>query len=116
MELQGVDHVAFGFTEQDAAIAWFQDVLGLEPTHPEWERSPQMLARGGSGIAAFDAEGRSVGFLHLAFRVDRPSFEEAREHLAARGIQTRFQDHGTANSLYFEGPDGLRLELTTYDV
>ena len=115
MELQGVDHVAFGFTDQVAAIAWFEDVLGLERTHPEWDRSPQMLAQGGSGVAAFTAEGRSVGFLHLAFRVDRKSFDEARGRLAAKGVETRFQDHGTAHSLYFDGPDGLRLELTTYE-
>jgi catechol-2,3-dioxygenase len=31
-------------------------------------------------------------------------------------IAFEFQDHGAAHSIYLEDPDGLLLELTTYDV
>ena len=117
MEIQGLDHVAFAVSDQDGAIGWYQDVLGLRPEHPEWERAPAMLARGGSGVALFRAgDGRAQGFLHLAFRVDRASFDAFREHLAATGVEASFADHGTAHSVYFAGPDGVRLELTTYEL
>lgn len=109
--------MAFHVPDQEAAIAWFEDVLGLREEHSEWGRSPALLARGGSGVALFPAgEGDVAGFLHLAFRVDRASFEEAREHLPARGVPVRFADHGSAHSLYFDGPGGIRLELTTYEL
>lgn len=117
MELQGVDHVAFAVADQGAAISWFEDVLGLREEHPEWARSPALLARGGSGVALFQADdGNATTFLHLAFRVDRAAFEAARMRLPQRGVAVRFADHGTAHSLYFDGPGGLRLELTTYEL
>ena len=53
---------------------------------------------------------------HIAFRVDRETFERARHDLEARGITTTFQDHTAAHSLYFSDPDGYQLEITTYDV
>jgi catechol 2,3-dioxygenase-like lactoylglutathione lyase family enzyme len=116
VRIEGVDHVAFAVADQAQSISWYGDVLGLDEVHPEWERHPAMLHRGGSGVALFAGEGREPGFLHLAFRVDSASFAEAQERLGERGISFRVVDHGTAHSLYFEDPDGIRLELTTYDV
>ena len=116
MGLEGVDHVAFAVADQEHSIAWYGDVLGLVEEHPEWERHPAMLLKGGSGVALFDASEHPPGFLHLAFRVDRASFDEARERLSGRGIEFEIVDHGTAHSMYFVDPDGVRLELTTYDL
>jgi catechol 2,3-dioxygenase-like lactoylglutathione lyase family enzyme len=31
-------------------------------------------------------------------------------------IEFQFSDHGLAHSIYFEDPDGYRLELTTYEM
>ena len=121
VELQGVDHVAFSVGDQAVSISWYLDVLGLTEQMPEWEGHPAMLMQGGSGVALFAADGTSPGhreprFLHLAFRVDHASFEEAQERLTARGIAFDFVDHGAAHSIYFADPDGVRLELTTYEV
>jgi glyoxylase I family protein len=115
MRLEGVDHVAFAVARQEHSIAWYRDVLGLAEAHLEWERHPAMLLEGGSGVALFEAGARAPGFLHLAFRVDRASFAEARERLTERGISFELVDHGTAHSIYFADPDGVRLELTTYE-
>jgi catechol 2,3-dioxygenase-like lactoylglutathione lyase family enzyme len=52
----------------------------------------------------------------VAFRVDRENFEAAQADLERRGISFEFSDHGAAHSIYFLDPDGLRLELTTYEV
>jgi hypothetical protein len=52
----------------------------------------------------------------VALRVDWANFEAAQEHFRGRAISFEFQDHGAAYSIYFEDPDGLRLELTTYEV
>jgi catechol 2,3-dioxygenase-like lactoylglutathione lyase family enzyme len=114
MRIEGVDHVAFAVADQERSIAWYQDVLGLTEAHPEWERHPAMLQQGGSGVALFAGDGREPGFLHLAFRVDGASFAAAQQRLGERGITFDVVDHGTAHSLYFHDPDGVRLELTTY--
>jgi catechol-2,3-dioxygenase len=79
------------------------------------------MASAGSGIALFP-EGENVAgdtaphILHVAFRVDREAFEAAQRELSERGIETSFSDHGASHSIYFEDPDGHRLELTTYEV
>jgi catechol 2,3-dioxygenase-like lactoylglutathione lyase family enzyme len=121
MELQGVDHVAFAVGDLTASIEWYRTVLGLSEQHPEWERHPAMMMRGGSGVALFATDGTPPGndrarFLHLAFRVDRASFQEAQQRLADREVPFEVVDHGSAHSLYFSDPDGVRLELTTYEV
>jgi catechol 2,3-dioxygenase-like lactoylglutathione lyase family enzyme len=33
-----------------------------------------------------------------------------------RGISFQFRDHEIAHSIYFYDPDGVMLEITTYDV
>ena len=104
----------------DRSAAWYRDVLGLERLHQDvWGSYPAFVCAGGSGIALFpgtleQAGGRTIR--HVAFRVDRRNFEEARSALAAKGIQVTFQDHQIAHSIYFEDPDGNQLELTTYEV
>jgi catechol 2,3-dioxygenase-like lactoylglutathione lyase family enzyme len=84
-----------------------------------------VLGAGTTAIALFPAPvpepapppGREVlSVRHIAFRVDRAAFDQARSELAAHGVVTTFEDHAAAHSLYFTDPDGHQLEITTYDV
>lgn len=121
-ELQGLDHVAVSVRDQAASTAWYEDVLGLERIYEEaWGDMPVMLAAHGTGVALFLARGDADGapairILHLAFRVDRANFDAAQAALTERGVRFEFQDHDVAHSIYFNDPDGHRLELTTYEV
>jgi catechol 2,3-dioxygenase-like lactoylglutathione lyase family enzyme len=54
--------------------------------------------------------------LHLAFRANWSEFLAAQEDLKARGIAFALSDHEVAHSIYFADPDGIRLEITTYDL
>jgi catechol 2,3-dioxygenase-like lactoylglutathione lyase family enzyme len=123
---QGLDHVAIAVGDLDRSRRFYQDVLGLEREHEEWE-APIVLAANGSGLALFhrdmhpsstpdDVEPPAIRILHVAFRLGREGFEQARATLAERGIETRLTDHRISHSLYFEDPDGHQIELTTYDV
>jgi len=125
-ELEGIDHVALGVRDVERSIAWYQDVLGLERRFESvWGNRPAILARGTTSLALFQVrEGAAdpaaplpaVRFLHLAFRVNAASFAAAQADLTARGIAFTFQDHQAAHSIYFEDPDGHKLEITTYEL
>jgi catechol 2,3-dioxygenase-like lactoylglutathione lyase family enzyme len=123
---QGLDHVAIAVADVERSQDFYETVLGLERVHEEWE-VPVVLAANGSGIALFDralhpsstpddVEPPAVRILHIAFRLPRDGFDEARVSLREHGIETRLSDHGISHSLYFEDPDGHQIELTTYDV
>ncbi len=115
----GIDHVALAVNDQGASAQWYREVLGLQRAFvDEWGDNPAVLMGGGSGVALFRAPAGHTGPLvrHVAFRVDRLNFEAAQTDLRRRGINVEFQDHGAAHSIYFEDPDGLQLELTTYEL
>jgi catechol 2,3-dioxygenase-like lactoylglutathione lyase family enzyme len=120
--LDGLDHVALSVSDVHRSIDWYHDVLSLERRFEEaWGTMPALVMAGSSGLALFPATperpaGPGPGMLHLAFRVDRESFDAARRALDDPGIPVQFSDHDVAHSIYFADPDGYRLELTTYDV
>jgi catechol 2,3-dioxygenase-like lactoylglutathione lyase family enzyme len=122
---RGLDHVAVAVTDIERSRRFYEEVVGLEREHEEWD-IPVVMAAGGSGVALFpadahtgandDAEPPEIRLLHIAFRLDRQGFDAARDGLANMGVEARFSDHGIAHSLYFTDPDGHQLELTTYEV
>ncbi|MDX6581436.1 MAG: hypothetical protein QOI10_620 [Solirubrobacterales bacterium] len=123
---QGLDHVAIGVADLERSQRFYADVLGLERVHEAWEVPVVMVAEG-TGVAIFPqelhpssapagAEAPAVRILHIAFRVDRSGFAEARAALEALGLEVRFSDHEISHSIYFRDPDGHALELTTYEV
>ena len=126
LRVEGLDHVAMTVRDVARSVAWYQDVLGLERRYQEvWGDFPAVVGAGTTALALFPAPvpepapppGREVlSVRHVAFRVDRETFERARSHLEARGLAPTFEDHTAARSLYFADPVGHRLEITTYDV
>jgi catechol 2,3-dioxygenase-like lactoylglutathione lyase family enzyme len=124
-KLQGLDHVALSVSDLKRSSDFYAEVLGLERAYEEWHE-PVFMVAAGTGLALFSIESHESSgdqeakpparFLHVAFRVDREGFEEAQAELGERGIETRFADHGSAHSIYFDDPDGHKVELTTDEV
>ena len=123
---QGLDHVAIGVDDVERSQRFYEQTLGLERVHETWD-VPIVMAAEGTGVAIFpkefhpsstpdDVEAPAVRILHIAFRLDRSGFDEARDALADMGVAARFSDHGISHSLYLHDPDGHQIELTTYDV
>ncbi len=125
-ELEGIDHVALAVRDVQRSLAWYQEVLGLERRFEDvWGDYPAVVGVGTTSIALFPVEGPDpISFIgrdalvmrHLAFRVDRKNFIEARADLKRRGIAFEFQDHDVAHSIYFDDPDAHEIEITTYDL
>jgi catechol 2,3-dioxygenase-like lactoylglutathione lyase family enzyme len=122
MKLEGIDHVAIAVPDIAKTVAWYREVLGFERWHvDEWNGIPAFIGIGSTALALFPVEereqaDRSGPMLHLAFRADRAGFVRAQEELKKRGISFHFEDHGIAHSIYFRDLNGLRLEITTYEI
>jgi catechol 2,3-dioxygenase-like lactoylglutathione lyase family enzyme len=124
IQVEGIDHVALTVRDVEASVAWYRDVLGLGRMHEAaWGSHPAVVGTGGTSVALFQERpassssgGRTLGFRHLAFRVDAGNFSSARSSLESAGVRYEFADHGISQSIYFEDPDGNEIELTTYQV
>jgi catechol 2,3-dioxygenase-like lactoylglutathione lyase family enzyme len=123
--LQRLDHVSLNVSDRPRSIAWYRDVLGLElRNEPKADDWPAFMGEFGRCVGLFQAQdgapaersSESVGFRHLAFTLGKGDLERAQAHLAASGVEFRFEDHGNAHSVYLRDPDGHTIELTTYDV
>jgi hypothetical protein len=75
-------------------------------------------------ITVFTDEGRTStpdrtptdpGCVHpLAFAVSQATWNQAKERLEERGIDPALRDRGFMDSMYFEDPMGLLIELASY--
>lgn len=122
--LRRLDHVSLNVRNREESIAWYRDVLGLEQRNAARQHDwPVFMGAFGSCIALFQAgtesperAAESTGLRHVAFELESAGLERAREHLRARGVDFRFEDHGNAHSVYVRDPDGNVVELTSYDL
>ena len=123
MQLRRLDHVSLNVSDRARSIAWYRDVLGLEqrgePRRDDW---PVFMGELGACVALFQAQvetaqrqPESTGLRHVAFMVCRDDLAAAQTRLRERGVEFRFEDHGSAHSIYFPDPDGNVIELTTYE-
>lgn len=125
-ELEGLDHVALAVRDVERSADWYVNVLGFERRYfGMWEGVPVFVARDKTAIALFPVESnranpslprRPDGMLHLALRANRKNFVAAQRDLTSRGIAFHFQDHEISHSIYFRDPDGIELEITTYEL
>ena len=120
MQLQRLDHVSLNVRDRERAIAWYTDVLGLpQLNEPTEDDEPVFLGQPGLQFGLFQAQRESParkpessGLRHVAIVVD--DLDAAQERLRSHGVEFRYEDHGSALSVYFTDPDGHVLELTTY--
>ena len=125
-ELEGLDHVALAVRDVERSADWYVGVLGFERRYQGmWGGVPVFVARGKTAIALFPARNDHKnpspprtrdGIVHLALRANRRNFIAAQRDLKKRRIAFHFQDHDISHSIYFQDPDGIELEITTYEL
>jgi len=125
-ELEGIDHVAIAVRDVEEAANWFIEVLGFQRRYQGmWDGVPVFVAQGNTALALFPIKDnaqkqpsthKTSGMLHLALRADHKNFVAAQRDLKNRGIPFHFQDHEISHSIYFRDPNGIELEITTYDL
>jgi catechol 2,3-dioxygenase-like lactoylglutathione lyase family enzyme len=119
---RGVHHVALLSSDVERTVRFYQDVLGFPLTemfeNRDYGGSTHFFFDIGNGnsLAFFDLPGLDLGgyaevlggLHHLAISVERGNWERVQANLTRDGIPYSVVNH---SSMYFNDPDGARLEL-----
>ena len=131
LQTQGVHHITLVGADRQTSIDFWEGVLGMpfvvdQPNLDRAEESHLYFDPGdGRLITIFTNENRKPDATrtstdqgavhHIAFNVSRVTFLQAVERLDARGIKhSGVKDRGFMDSIYFNDPLGLTIELASY--
>jgi catechol 2,3-dioxygenase-like lactoylglutathione lyase family enzyme len=131
LQTQGVHHITLVGADRQTSIDFWEGVLGMpfvfeQPNLDKASESHLYFDPGdGRLITIFTDESRKpdpkrtpteIGCVHhLAFAVSQATFRQAVERLNERGIKhSGPKDRGFMDSIYFEDPLGLLIELASY--
>ena len=112
-KVTGIDHVVFHVKDLPRARKFYVDFLGMEVEH---ERDWQCFLKCGSqGVALFEVDdneevhaGSEVN--HMALRLAAGEYDRVKATLDNAGIEVHGRP-GDPHCVYFNDPDGHRLQL-----
>ena len=118
VRVTGLDHVVLITPDPERLLAWYTDVLELEPLRLEQWRAGEVPfaslrvdAATIIDVLAGERTGRNVE--HLAFVVDADLDALAAEH-GVDPPRDLFGARGTGRGIYLRDPDGTGVELRRY--
>jgi len=131
IQAQGVHHITLVGADRQTSIDFWEGVLGMpfvfEQPNLDNEAESHLYFDPGDGrlITVFTNEDRQpdptrtsteVGRVHhLAFNVSQATFAQTVDRLDERGIRhSGVKDRGFMDSIYFDDPLGLLIELASY--
>jgi catechol 2,3-dioxygenase-like lactoylglutathione lyase family enzyme len=131
LQSQGVHHITLTGADRQTSIDFWEGLLGMpfvfEQPNLDNPAESHLYFDPGDGrlITVFTNEERTPDprrtptdpgcVHHLAFSLSRATFLQAIERLDERGIEhTGVKDRGFMDSIYFNDPLGLTIELASY--
>jgi catechol 2,3-dioxygenase-like lactoylglutathione lyase family enzyme len=131
LQTQGVHHITLVGADRQTSIDFWEGLLGMpfvfEQPNLDNESESHLYFDPGDGrlITVFTNEDRQrdpartstdAGTVHhLAFSVSQATFRQAVERLEERTVRhSGVKDRGFMDSIYFEDPLGLLVELSSY--
>ena len=125
IKTRGLAHFTLPVTDTLRSMAFYVEILGMTPIQVNHERGMVFLDCGGDCLILSRSEARinpEDHDVHHAFVVDASDFENAKQELAASGVEVFFEEDrqgGAVNGprAYFHDPDGNVPEiinLTSY--
>ena len=131
IQTQGVHHITLTGADRRTSIDFWEGVLGMpfvfEQPNLDREAESHLYFDPGDGrlITIFTNEERTPddtrtstdpgAVHHIAFSLSQATFYQAVERLDERGIShSGVKDRGFMDSIYFEDPLGLLIELASY--
>jgi catechol 2,3-dioxygenase-like lactoylglutathione lyase family enzyme len=131
LQSQGVHHITIVGADRQTSLDFWEGVLGMpfvfEQPNLDNESESHLYFDPGDGrlITVFTHEEREADptrtptdpgcVHHVAFSLSQATFRQAVERLDERGIRhSGVKDRGFMDSIYFEDPLGLLIELASY--
>jgi len=131
LQSQGVHHITLTGADRQTSIDFWEGVLGMpfvfEQPNLDNEAKSHLYFDPGDGrlITVFSNEQRTPdpartpiepgAVHHIAFSLSQATFHQAVERLEERGIgHSGVKDRGFMDSIYFQDPLGLLIELASY--
>src|SRR4029078_7538399 len=131
LQSQGVHHITLTGADRQTSIDFWDGLLGMpfvfEQPNLDNESESHLYFDPGDGrlITVFTDERRERGGTttvkepgrvhHLAFNVSQATFRQTVQRLDERGIHhSGVKDRGFMDSIYFDDPLGLLIELASY--
>jgi catechol 2,3-dioxygenase-like lactoylglutathione lyase family enzyme len=131
LQSQGVHHITLVGADRQTSIDFWEGVLGMpfvfEQPNLDRESESHLYFDPGDGrlITVFTNEERAPddtrtstdqgAVHHIAFSLSQATFHQAVDRLNERGIKhSGVKDRGFMDSIYFEDPLGLLIELASY--
>ncbi|MCE2464021.1 MAG: VOC family protein [Dehalococcoidia bacterium] len=116
IRLKAINHITYNVKDKDAALRWYEDILGLkqipkqvDADHLYWLQLPS----GAMVHIIENPEAPSAPSHHTAFEVD--DIEAARDALQAKGVEVTEISvrHDGQQACYLNDLDGNRIEICT---
>ena len=104
-----IDHVAVESEDTAATAAFYERFLGARIVRTEGH--PVMAYLGTTAFALHESGGPGP---HTGVRVSEQELEELKRELDSAGVARRERDHGIAVGVFFDDPDGRRIEAIWY--
>jgi glyoxalase family protein len=130
IQVQGVHHTTIVGSTRQSAIDFWEGVLGmpfvLEQPNLGNPAENHLYFDPGDGrlLTVFTNETRQDALRlaprepgcveHLAFNVSRATFSQVPARLTGHGIEFLQRDRGFMDSIYFQDPNGMKVELACY--
>jgi catechol 2,3-dioxygenase-like lactoylglutathione lyase family enzyme len=130
IQTQGVHHITICGANRQTSIDFWEGVLGMpfvfEQPNLDNEGESHIYFDPGDGrlITVFTNEARTPDprrtptdpgcVHHIAFTVSQATFTQAKGRLEERGIEVAVRDRGFMDSIYFDDPLGLTIELAAW--
>ena len=116
VRLKNINHITYNVKDKDAALAWYQDVLGLQqiPKMVDSDRLYWLQLPSGAMVHIIEnPDAPSAPSHHTAFEVD--DLDAARDTVMGKGVEvTDIQTRPDGQrACYLNDPDGNRIELCT---
>jgi catechol 2,3-dioxygenase-like lactoylglutathione lyase family enzyme len=130
IQSQGVHHITLVGADRQSSIDFWEGLLGMpfvfEQPNLDNENESHLYFDPGDGrlITVFTNEERKGtpdrtstepgAVHHIAFNLSQATWHQAAERLEERGVEFHVRDRGFMDSIYFNDPLGLTIELASY--